>query len=433
MSVTPLPLGFSMLAFNLMMEYGTLTKRRGLVIHIVARGIATVFAFGILWLWDSVGLDRFSYLRQCVSTVFYYLSCLYLFKESFAQKTFLYFMDFSATSFVASLSSWIALRLPFGESPRKVKTILFIAILVLLLPLYFRFLRNRVREMLFLFKQSKPFYAAFPFLSFLFFAVSFGPVNTPDSLTWFMKMLLYVSLVVLTYYLLFSHFYVVYDRLKTEGELTQAEQRLHLQKKYYEEVDKSIETQQKLLHDTRHHLLAMATLAKAGDASAVDQYIERFLASYDSPGPRRYCRNTVINAILGGYAKVAEEGNIAVSVDIDFPEENIGIDEYELCILMGNIFENAIEACQRIPPASELYGGRFISIKARTENRRLVVRLENSFQGDPGTESVDLRSSKGSGIGLKSVRKVVDRYEGSMSCDRRENVFIFSAVLCLKS
>ncbi len=426
----PLAISLSMLAANLTMEYGTLTRRRGVLTHALFRCAAA--ALTIVAIHYLSGIDfgfNDTYLERCFATLPFFLSCMFLFEESVAQKTFLYFMDYSATTFLSSVIIWVGARLPLGNLTEAVECALYAGALLLLLPLYLKRLRPRVRLMLGLFKTSNPLYAAFPPLSFALFVVLFGPVNVPTSFRWLGTMLMYVGLVCLTYYMLFSHFHAVYDRLQAENDAVRAMRQINLQKKYYEEVGKGIWAQGQLLHDTRHHLVALSSLAKGGDSQAVDQYVDELLDVYGQPATGFYCENAVVNAVIGGYVRMAEEKGIAVTAKLDVPA-GIGIDEYELCSFFGNTLENAVEACGRIPASSALHGSRFIAIEAWIEPGRLVVRAANSFQEDPGRSGPGFPSSKGSGIGLESMRAVVEKYRGSMSCERRGTAFVLSAVFC---
>jgi two-component system, LytTR family, sensor histidine kinase AgrC len=427
----PLAISLSVLVANLTMEYGTLTRRRSVGAHILFRGAAFVLTVIAIHYFSGLGFTD-TYLERCIATFPFYFSCLYLFEESIAQKTFLYFMDYSATTFLSSVCIWAGTRFASEGLAETVQSLLLIAALLLFLPLYLKRLRPRVRHILGLFKASNPLYAAFPILSFVFFVLFFGPVNVPTTLRWFGIMMLYVGLVCLIYYMLFSHFYAVYDRLQAENDVVRARRQLDLQKKYYEEVGKGIWAQNKLLHDTRHHLVALASLARGGDSQAVDQYVEGLLEVYDQPVAGLYCENAVVNAVIGGYVKMAEEKGIVVMTKLDLPAE-IGIDEYELCSFFGNTLENAVEACERIPATSELRHSRFIAIEAWLEGGRLAVREENSFLDDPGRKVPGFPSSKGSGIGLESMRAVVEKYRGSMSCERRGTAFVLSAVFCPES
>lgn len=341
-------------------------------------------------------------------------------------------MDYSATSFLSSFCIWIVAKLHFGNLKDLAASLLYCLIIIILLPIYFRYIRPRVRQILYLFRKSNPLYAAFPFLSFVLFTILFGPIAVPETTSWFVSMILYAALIILTYYILFSHFTTVYDNLQADGDLVLAERQLTLQKRYYEEVDKGIQAQNKLLHDVRHHMIALSTLTKAEDYKAIDQYMETLLDAYDPPGIRRFCKNAAANAIIGGYVNMAQEHGIMTRTDLDLPAR-IGMDDYELCTLFGNTIENAIEACERIPKTSALYEKRYIDIRSKIDKGRLVVRIENTFLDDPKRKDQGFSSSKGSGIGLESVRAAVELYQGSMSCERQDALFVFSAVLRLRS
>ncbi|HPS45433.1 MAG TPA: ATP-binding protein, partial [Treponemataceae bacterium] len=164
------------------------------------------------------------------------------------------------------------------------------------------------------------------------------------------------------------------------------------------------------------------------------EYLDRLLGDGFVAPQKRYCANPVANAVIGGYIEIAETRGITVATDIDLPVD-IRIDEYELCALLGNAIENAIEACQRIPPESERYPGKRIDIRVRGEPSRLVIRIENSFQPLPGDREGLFPSSKGarSGIGLESMRTIVENHRGALNCERKGDTFVFSAVLGLES
>jgi hypothetical protein len=420
-------ISFTQLAVNLSLEYGTLTRRHGFAVHILIRLTAAVVMLGVtLALWRLNLLEY--YLVRAMATLPFFLACQILFTESPAQKTFLYFMDFSITSFLSTACLWIASRSPWGDANGALSSALYVLLAAALLHLYFRHLRPRVRKMLFLFHESNPLYAAFPILSFAFFAIAFGPVNINSSLGWFMAMLLYVSLIVLTYGILFSHFTTVYDRLQAENAAALTARQLTLQKKYYEEVDRGLRVQRKYLHDSRHHLVTVATLAQTGDLASVERYVEGLLAK-ETPAPaEQYCENEMVNAVVGGYLSLAESQGIAVTASLNVPKE-LGIDEMDLCGFLGNALENAIEACDRIPEGTDARKNRFIAIEASVNARRLIVRVENSFLEEPRRVTGGFPSSKGSGIGLESMRAVAETYGGCMACERDGDRFILSAIL----
>lgn len=410
----------------------TLTKRNKLAVGITATAAFTVFVFGASILLFRLGL--FNDVLFYLFGMLFLLPFLYLFKESLAQKAFLFFMIWGVTSFISSLCNWVEFWLAPGPLSLAVKYGLLACCYMALIPLYLKFWRHRIRQMLSLFDKGGSLYAIFPFLAFVLFAALFGPRIRPSSLLRFAQMILFEGLLVLTYYILFSHCFTLYRKQRAEDDLVRAENQLLLQMKYYEEVEKGVGKLNKLLHETRHHFVAIASLAQTGESPAITQYIGQLLDAYGSSNAHRYCENGVANAVIGSYIETAEKHGIAVSVELNLPAE-IGIDKYELYTLFGNAMENAIESCQRIPEVSALYERRYIDIMSWVEKGRLVLRIENSCHELRMNDEGNFLSSKGEkgGLGLENLKTVVDRYEGCLSCKGQDDSFVLSAVLYPRS
>jgi hypothetical protein len=424
---------FSTLSLNLILEYATLTPRRSSTTHILLRSAfilsVFIFAFGVRRL-GLRGLPVSELIGYLIGVMFL-IPCLYLFSESTPQKVFLFFMDWGTTTFLWSFSAYMTELIRFEPIVENaIVGGLYLGIFIFVIPIYIKYWRNGIRRMLLLFEYGKPGYAALPILNLVLLVTIFGPRTHHRELYWFAAMLLFECLVILTYYLLFSYFHVVYERMRTAENFRNAERQLELQKKYYGEVEKGIKLQRKIIHDTRHHLAAISALVKAGDNKALAPYIDQLILTYGQQFTERYCENNVANAIIGGYVEIAQEKGISVSTEIDLPPD-IGVDEYELCALFGNAIEFSIEACQRIPADSELYKRRFVSIKSKTEQNRLIVRIENSFKDNGELPAGSFPSSKGTfgGVGLESVKTVVERCQGALNCEIIGDVFALSAVL----
>lgn len=416
---------------QMILEYSTLTKRRTLSVHILVRGASLLFVYGGFWILNLMGVK--SYFVYYLLTVAYVFSCLYLFSESFAQKMFFYFANWGITTFFSSVCYWIASQLGSGsEKDIIIRYVLYFVCYLVVIPLYLKYCRDRIKKILSMLENGNTIYAIYPILTFVLFCILFGPTTKIISVTWFVTMVIFEAIILFSYYLLFSQVYAVYWRMEAETRLNNTERLVLLQKKYYEQVDRGICKQRELMHDTRHNLVAMASFVKAREYDALEQHIQQLLEHYDSLYTRRFCENTTANAIIGGYIEIAEKKGISVSVEIDLPQE-IGINKYELCTIFGNTIENAIEACQRISASTELYSKRYINIKSKVEKDRLIIRLENMCENSSKKRKGTLLSSKGSlgGVGLASVKNVVERYNGCLSCNQDANLFVVSIVMCL--
>lgn len=416
------------LVSQLFVEYGTLTRRRSAIIHVLARLLSLIVVYGGYWYLNRLGVRRF--LDYYLLTIAYLAACLYLFAESPAQKIFMYFTVWGYSSFVSSLCAWTADALAGSGKGIPLRYALYASAHLLIIPLYFRYARGRVRVILALFEKGKPVYAAYPAIAFVLFTALFGPSTDRASPRWFAVMLLFESFIIFSYYLLFSHFHAIYDRTQAEARVESGTRQASLQRKYYEQFELGLRRQRELLHDARHHLVAIAALQASGKGEASERYVRRLLDDAPAPAPRRFCENDVANAVIGGYIELAEEKGVAVSAEIDLPD-SIGIDDYELCTVFGNTIENALEACQRIPEGSALRARRYVDIKSRLEKGRLVIRVENSYANDLDDRDGAFASSKGAlgGVGLQSVRSVVERYGGCLSLEPGDGAFRLSAVL----
>jgi len=416
------------LVSQLILEYGTLTTRRSVKVHIATRLASFLVVYGGYWLLNRLGVR--SYLQYYLLTVAYLAAALHLFTESPAQKVFLYFTIWGYSTFVSSLCAGISLALAPDGHDISLRYLLYAGAHTILVPLYFRYARGRVKEILILFEKGSPVYAIYPAMAFILFTVLFGPMTELGSPRRFAVMLLFEAFIAFSYYLLFSHFHAIYARMQAEADTESAMRQALLQRKYYEQFELGARRQQEFLHDTRHHLIALAALLSADKAEAAGSYIHRLLDAADRPQARRFCEHEIANAIIGGYVELAEQNDIGVTTDLDLPT-SMGVDDYDLCTVLGNAMENAIEACQRIPYGSPLRTRRYVDVRSRLEKGRLVLRVENSCADDLDARDGSFASSKGElgGIGLYSVRSVVERYGGCLSLEPSDGMFRFSAIL----
>jgi len=414
--------------FNITLTHCTLTKRTSMPTAILVWAASWLcLAIGYIILYRHGIRNTFTYYALNIVS---FGACCYLFRENLAQKVFLFFAVWGISTFVSALCNWATFLLPFGGWDSAIKALAYVSIYSAIIPLFRRYWASSVKEVLALFSKGTPVYAAFPFIAFVLFAALFGPMTKTSDLRWFGLMLLFESLIIFMYYLLFSHFHLIFNRLRAEDRLDKAEEHRALQKRYYEEVDKGVQAQSKLLHDMRHHLLAVAALARTEDAAAVSTYIGQLLDNLGVSRMVRHCEHDVANAVISSYVDIAKGKGIKVMEEIDLPQD-IGIDGYDLCTLFGNTIENAIEACERMPPASTGHAERFIDIRCSSKDGRLVVRIENSCGNAPVMENCRVKSSKGpmGGLGLESVRMIVDSYSGSMNFDCANSSFVLSAIL----
>lgn len=142
---------------------------------------------------------------------------------------------------------------------------------------------------------------------------------------------------------------------------------------------------------------------------------------------KEWCENPVVNSTIGYYAQLAENDHIRLNILVEIPAFNPHISDSNLCVIFGNLLENAIEACRLMKPES-----RYINLFSRVNGAMLFISMDNSFNGVVHKQNDEFLSSKRAGIGtgLHSVRSLAETHSGSAEFKTTENRF--RSEICLK-
>lgn len=209
-------------------------------------------------------------------------------------------------------------------------------------------------------------------------------------------------------------------------------QQLALQKEQYEKIVQDIEHMREIRHNMHNQLVVLKNYVAAEDYGNANAFLDNLFANMPASMGNRWCKHYAANAVAGYYLSQAEKEGIALDVKLNIPETLGSIEEMDICILLGNLLENALEACRRID------GKRFIKVKGRLQGQYLSVMVQNSFDGiwtekdgkylsRKRTESEPARN----GIGISSMRAVCHKYDGMLRLEAENSVFKVSALMQL--
>jgi len=185
---------------------------------------------------------------------------------------------------------------------------------------------------------------------------------------------------------------------------------------HYQKITKMHETLSILRHDFKYHLRVIDELLQTGDVEKVGLYLAEIRKQMPEGELHYYCVDSVVNALLASYAKNCEKFNIKYNAKIALPK-TLSIPRYDMCIILGNLLENALEACKK------LNGGE-IELNMKTNEQHLAIMVKNSFDGVVSEKNGELTSTKkDGGFGLRSVKAIAERYGGHVTIERTENIF----------
>ncbi len=201
----------------------------------------------------------------------------------------------------------------------------------------------------------------------------------------------------------------------------------HSQIAVYKMLAEQYRQSERLRHDMKNHIIALLALSRNKEWEKIDDYLRNMESiALDTVGDMT--GNKAVDALLYQKRKRAEEENIKWECDVQMPKERC-INEFDLCVLFGNILDNALNACERMQGEE----GRFINIQAKTVKKCFLLEVKNSM--DISENHVNgftkKKDSQEHGIGLLNVGDVVHGYHGVINIEAEKGVFTISILIPL--
>ena len=164
-----------------------------------------------------------------------------------------------------------------------------------------------------------------------------------------------LSLTLLILLLWFSAaFLIMATILNRNARLRQENQLLSMQQQRYENLKASIEEMRQARHDMRHHLNQISRLAEEENLPKLKEYLTSTICKIPD-FDMHLCENQAADSVAGYYYALARRENIPFSLQLDLPAR-LPVDEVDMCLVLSNLLENALEASLRIVTAPGISG-----------------------------------------------------------------------------
>ena len=206
-----------------------------------------------------------------------------------------------------------------------------------------------------------------------------------------------------------------YNSIKEKQEI---QSQLKMQKKYYESLSENIESSRKARHDFKHHISAIMSFVDNDDKEGLKEYCEGLTEYRFNSTPIPYTGNSSADGVLYQYTQLARDNNVDFKISGIFNSE--GIDDLDICVLLGNAVDNAFTACLKKEK------DRFVSVTSKRDGGVLAITVQNSFDGvvlKKGDKILSRKRDNREGIGILSMKSICEKYGGMITFDYDENTF----------
>ena len=195
---------------------------------------------------------------------------------------------------------------------------------------------------------------------------------------------------------------------------------------HYDEVENMYNQVRGWRHDYRNHIQAMKSHASAGDLEAIVRYLDELDTDLHTVDTVIKTGNKMTDAILNSKISLARSKNITITAEANIAVE-LKTSQLDLCIIIGNLLDNAIEACLILPENE-----RVIRIYMEMKGTQLYMSFTNTaMQKKQRKVSGRFVSTKGTGHGFGLVRidNIIERYNGYISRNSEDGAYTTEIML----
>lgn len=231
-----------------------------------------------------------------------------------------------------------------------------------------------------------------------------------------------------TLQLLVFHFYLHVGKereYERENQLMQMNYRLL--ERQLEILEESVESGRRIRHDARHHNAVIAEYTRRNQKEELLKYLEEYEKEMDQGIPQTICANTAVNNILAAYTRKARSEDIKVILDVEIGKKQM-IPSIDLVVILANAYENAIYACMEVKKNPD---GRecFIHLMLKKRKNKLIISCSNTCRMETELEDGKPKSKFTGGIGVSSIIRTAEKYNGDYDFKNDKGVFVFRLIM----
>lgn len=197
------------------------------------------------------------------------------------------------------------------------------------------------------------------------------------------------------------------------------------QQRYYKTQLDNQEELRRMKHDMRGNLNTISRLLSEGNKDEARKFVAKLSDYSESNQKALYADTPYLNAVVTNYTELFEKNDI--SFDLDIQVGNKELHPVEMCLVLNNALQNALEASLKLPPEQ-----RYVKLQVKTKQNRSLFRITNRFGSELIIDDDLPRSTKqtdGHGYGLSSICKAAESVGGFASYKIEVDMFVLDVAM----
>lgn len=217
----------------------------------------------------------------------------------------------------------------------------------------------------------------------------------------------------------------VRDAFLLRAENGMMQRQVQIQKEQHRLLLDAEENAKRLRHSVKHHLAAIRVLLLNREYETALSDLNTLLDGLSADVSGKLCDNPLVNAAAMHYQAIARQAGVDVSICLDIPRDTGRVPDGELCVIIGDLLENAVSACRETPQP-------FLKMQSRYADGILTLTMDNSCSCVRQRADGSFQSTReGGGLGLRVIAALAEKHSGGSRFEEKDGVFYSSVYLRL--
>ena len=222
--------------------------------------------------------------------------------------------------------------------------------------------------------------------------------------------------------LVFTLFSKLQNQLEIRRNADLLNTQMRLEKESFKRIEESYNRTRELRHDLKNHIFVLKGIAENGTKAEMLSYLEKMTDAVEEATYVSMSKNSAVDAILNEKLLYAQKNGISTQFDVT-PLEGTEIPAMDVCTILSNALDNAVEACVKFEKQSD----RYIDVKIDDSENEMIISVKNPSLEAPkrraGAYISRKKDHENHGLGLKSIKRTVDKHKGDMLVKYEDGIF----------